>query len=1328
MKHHPTAGLRACHKPIFAIAFLLTFFLGVNLSYAQTPGLIFKKASTSVLDPNSDGYTSVSSSGFVTDDHTESEIPYRPLVVPSVEPVADPGPGPDCGFTDIVDSGDEDPVFSYVDASGNFLFRFRIGRSADNSKGYSVMIDTDQKFGFTGVDADANAVAGNPGFEMEIILESNFGVSLYDVDGTTTPVQKGTTLPWESHAQKSIALTTNCGDADYFYDFYIPWSTITTYFPGVDQNTPIRMLAVTTMNPNPAIGNGAVSDAGGIDDKAAGYNYDQIFQTVINNYTPTPATGTPVDRTPCPIVNGGVNNGATTVTGTSTAIGATIYVYKGTTTLTQINSATVTVQADGTWTATVPAVTTGDVISAKAQAAGKGLSTNACSQITVTNCSPPAPPYVLTVGSGKKLIEGTGTVGALLNVYTFSAGSYVAAGGSITVPSGGSWCWRANNTGVSDCSTSGASDLTLTTYYVSQTVNGCESAKVPVCVANNNISTNPTLAQTSISTSTTTLSGTSGNNASVTIYANSTVIGTATASGSSWTATVNLSAHGGKYVWVQAIESGKCVAIALSSAVLITVPTPTSTTPVVTGSYCGTAAGTLQAVTGTSTEADGTVITTYINGISTGTTTVYNGTWAIALTLKSNDKVRATATASGENVSGLSNEITVSLSGGAPVVSFDPMVEGSTTVSGTFSGGTTLNIYVDGALLASTTSSPFNLTVGIYEIYAGASVTATVTSGGCESAHSTAVTVPCLTPSASVSIDAATLSSNICSGSTTNVILTNPEENIIYQLFDGGTASGVARLGPASGTLTLTSAALTDDATLTVKALKISAVSCTAILTATHAVTITTTITNNTITAPTTSTFCQSGDPDAIAGSDPAGGNGAYTYQWMTSTDNVTYTNVSGATEKSYNPGTITSTTYYKRVVTSGPCQTTTSSPVILTIQNTSLTNTISSSVSTTMTDSGIPEMTGNDGGVGITYVWQMSSDNTTWGSTGITSQNYAPGTGINSTTYFRRLATNGACSSTSNVITYAVNHTPSVTSFSIGATEDTELLFAANDFTSNFTDADGDALAQIRIESISSDGVLHIGGSALSVGSVIAAADFANLRFIPSSNFEGSTSFTWKGFDGNVYSSATSTVTINVTGANDAPTAASKTVSTSEDVAYEFSTADFTVSYADVDGDAFAGIKVTSLPASGVLQLGGVDVTTNQVIAVADIDDLTFASVANENGTSYTTFNFQVSDGTDYSGNYAMTVDVTSVNDTPSFTKGLDQTVSEDAGAQTETGWATTISAGPANENTQTLTFNVSNDNNSLFSTQPAISATGELTYTPAANAFGSATATVTL
>src|SRR2546428_366800 len=70
-------------------------------------------------------------------------------------------------------------------------------------------------------------------------------------------------------------------------------------------------------------------------------------------------------------------------------------------------------------------------------------------------------------------------------------------------------------------------------------------------------------------------------------------------------------------------------------------------------------------------------------------------------------------------------------------------------------------------------------------------------------------------------------------------------------------------------------------------------------------------------------------------------------------------------------------------------------------------------------------------------------------------------------------------------------------------------------------------------------------------------------------------------------------------------------------------------------------------------------------------------------------------------SGTATVSITVTPVNDAP--------------GAPTALGGATTLSTAPANEGGQTLAFIVGNDNNGLFSGQPAISSTGTLPYTPA-------------
>ncbi len=82
------------------------------------------------------------------------------------------------------------------------------------------------------------------------------------------------------------------------------------------------------------------------------------------------------------------------------------------------------------------------------------------------------------------------------------------------------------------------------------------------------------------------------------------------------------------------------------------------------------------------------------------------------------------------------------------------------------------------------------------------------------------------------------------------------------------------------------------------------------------------TLTNNAITPPAVTSFCGTGDPGVITGSVPGGGTGVYTYQWQSSTDSVSYTNITGATSKNFDPPTQSVTTWYRVVVTSGSCTT----------------------------------------------------------------------------------------------------------------------------------------------------------------------------------------------------------------------------------------------------------------------------------------------------------------------------------------------------------------------------------------------------------------------
>ena len=77
--------------------------------------------------------------------------------------------------------------------------------------------------------------------------------------------------------------------------------------------------------------------------------------------------------------------------------------------------------------------------------------------------------------------------------------------------------------------------------------------------------------------------------------------------------------------------------------------------------------------------------------------------------------------------------------------------------------------------------------------------------------------------------------------------------------------------------------------------------------------------------------------------------------------------------------------------------------------------------------------------------------------------------------------------------------------------------------------------------------------------------------------------------------------------------------------------------------------------------------------------------------------FTYTASDGEGGEDTATVTITVNAVNDAPTFTKGGDQTVAEDAGPQSVPGWATGISAGPFEVDSD-CNFHRNNNNNALF------------------------------
>jgi PKD repeat protein len=86
------------------------------------------------------------------------------------------------------------------------------------------------------------------------------------------------------------------------------------------------------------------------------------------------------------------------------------------------------------------------------------------------------------------------------------------------------------------------------------------------------------------------------------------------------------------------------------------------------------------------------------------------------------------------------------------------------------------------------------------------------------------------------------------------------------------------------------------------------------------------------LTAGTFSNYdiCPNSSPGAISQTSGAtGGDGNYTYKWQMSSDNINWSDISGANSISYTPGVLSSTTYFKREATSGSgCGSKTSSSI----------------------------------------------------------------------------------------------------------------------------------------------------------------------------------------------------------------------------------------------------------------------------------------------------------------------------------------------------------------------------------------------------------------
>ena len=304
------------------------------------------------------------------------------------------------------------------------------------------------------------------------------------------------------------------------------------------------------------------------------------------------------------------------------------------------------------------------------------------------------------------------------------------------------------------------------------------------------------------------------------------------------------------------------------------------------------------------------------------------------------------------------------------------------------------------------------------------------------------------------------------------------------------------------------------------------------------------------------------------------------------------------------------------------------------------------------------------------------------------------------------------------------VNDAPQVSSFAKDMPQTGALTFLASDFTDHYSDVEAETLANVKITALPANGDLLLGGSLVAADQTIAFAELSTLTYEPNAGYEGYDSFAWTASDGNTFAAQGAIVSIG-----NPLVARDFSLAVLEDATLSFTTAYFADHFSDADGGSLQTVKISSLPVNGTLKLSGVDVSIDDEISVADLPNLSYVPDPDYNGADG--FCWNGSNGTAYALVAAqVSIAVQQVNDAPDFTPGSDQTVLEDCGTTVVPGWATLVSRGPANESEQQLRFEiVNNDAPELFAVAPTIDpATGDLTYTPAADAFGTATITLLL
>ena len=212
---------------------------------------------------------------------------------------------------------------------------------------------------------------------------------------------------------------------------------------------------------------------------------------------------------------------------------------------------------------------------------------------------------------------------------------------------------------------------------------------------------------------------------------------------------------------------------------------------------------------------------------------------------------------------------------------------------------------------------------------------------------------------------------------------------------------------------------------------------------------------------------------------------------------------------------------------------------------------------------------------------------------------------------------TNGGqnTSVTSNQLSFGItppaNMPPQSADNTISLREDSAYSFVPEDFP--FTDPiDGHGLQSVVIVTIPEAGTLALNNAEVLAGDVIDAAELIELSFTPEPSAFGAqyATFEFQVIDngtleggGSNKSADINTMSLEVLAVNDAPTASDNALQTVETENIQLKTTDFGFSDS-LDNHNLQSVTITSLPASGLLQLGQNTVSVGAIISSADISN----------------------------------------------------------------------------------------------------------------------------